>query len=211
MDLRNKMEQIYSDLPPQNIPWNLAEPPDLLVEAVASGKIKPCRTADLGCGTGNYAIWMARQGFEIIGIDFSRNAVKLAQESAAREKVDCRFEVADLLGDMSRFYGGFDFAYDWELLHHIFPDDRTRYLKNVHNLLRPDGQYLSVAFSETDPSFGGTGQYRDTPLGTKLYFSSIGELQKLYTPLFDIMELTVIEIPGSHGPHMAHKAWLKPL
>lgn len=209
MDLKEQMEQIYRDIPPENIPWNLRKPPALLVDAVESGKIKPCRAVDLGCGAGNYAIWMAKQGFEMTAIDFSREAIKLAEELAARESVSCNFVVADLLGDIKEFHSSFDFAYDWELLHHVFPEDRPRYIKNVHSLLRPQGIYFTVCFSEKDPEFGGEGKYRKTPLGTTLYFSSEKELRELYEPLFKIIELKTVEIPGKHNPHQANAAWLE--
>lgn len=56
----------------------------------------------------------------------------------------------------------FDFAYDWELFHHIFPVDRVQYVKNVNSLLNTDAKYLSVLFSEQSLQFGGAGKYRKT-------------------------------------------------
>jgi len=103
----------------------------------------------------------------------------------------------------------FDFAYDWELLHHITPEDRPTYLQNVHNILRSNGLYFSVCFSEKDPDFGGKGKFRETPLGTILYFSSEEELKELYKPFFHVLELNTIEIRGKYGPHMANVAWLR--
>jgi SAM-dependent methyltransferase len=209
LNIREQMDQIYGNMPLDNIPWNLSTPPEMMVKAVETGKIKPCRAVDLGCGAGNYAIWLARQGFDVTGIDISRHAIEHADNLATREDISCRFVVADLLGDLKEFQGGFDFAYDWEVLHHIFPEDRQRYLQNVHDLLRPNGTYLSLCFSEEDPEFGGEGKYRETPLGTTLYFSSEDELTELFDPLFHIIELKTIEVPGKYGPHMTIGAWLK--
>jgi len=209
MNLREQMDKIYRDMPPEDIPWNLTEPPGLLVRAVKTGKIKPCQAVDLGCGAGNYAVWMAGQGFDVTGIDISEKAIALARELAARKEVRCRFVVTDLLGDVNEFQSGFELAYDWEVLHHIFPDDRPQYIQNVHSLLQPNGMYFSVCFSDKDAAFGGQGKFRETPLGTKLYFSSEEELNNLFTPLFRIIELETVEIPGKRGSHMAIAAWLK--
>jgi 2-polyprenyl-3-methyl-5-hydroxy-6-metoxy-1,4-benzoquinol methylase len=209
MNLRDQMDKIYQELSTENIPWNLEEPPDLLVDAVETGKVKPCKTIDLGCGAGNYAVWLAQQDFEVTGIDISRNAIDHARTLAENKSASCHFAVADILGDMGGYRSSFDFAYDWELLHHIFPEDRPRYAQNVHNLLRPHGVYFSVCFSENDPSFGGQGKFRTTPLNTTLYFSSEEELTKLFVPLFHIIELKTIEIPGKQAPHVANVAWLK--
>ena len=35
--------------------------------------------------------------------------------------VTCTFLVVDVLGDLKGVIETLDFAYDWELLHHIFP------------------------------------------------------------------------------------------
>lgn len=52
------MNKIYRNMPMEEIPWNIEEPPKVLVELVESENVKPCKTIDLGCGTGNYAIWV---------------------------------------------------------------------------------------------------------------------------------------------------------
>jgi len=59
------MDRIYGNTPLEEIPWNIETPPDVLVELVESGKVKPCKTIDLGCGTGNYAIYLASIGLTL--------------------------------------------------------------------------------------------------------------------------------------------------
>ena len=105
--------------------------------------------------------------------------------------------------------GTFEFAYDWELLHHIFPEQREHYVRNVHRILRPGGKYLSVCFSKRDTQFGGSGKFRRTPLGTTLYFSSEEELRDLFRPFFTITELETREIPGKYAPHLAICSFLE--
>ena len=73
------MDKIYRDLPLEDIPWNLEIPPDALTQLVESGKVKPCKTVDLGCGTGNYAIYLASVGFDVTGIDISPTAIRIAK------------------------------------------------------------------------------------------------------------------------------------
>lgn len=208
MDIRKQMDDIYRDMPLDEIPWNMSEPPAPLVEAVESFKVMPCKAVDLGCGAGNYAVWLARHGFEVTGLDISAEAIRHARALAQREEVDVHFETADLLGDVSRYRLSFDFAYDYELLHHIFPDDRERYVENVHSMIRVTGVYFSLCFSEEDPGFGGKGKYRRTQLGTELYFSSEAELRALFGGHFNIIQLETIEIEGKYGPHRAVAAWM---
>jgi len=202
------IDRIYQTVPLDSIPWNSGTPPDALVALVTGGIVRPCRTIDLGCGAGNYAIWLAGLGFDVTGVDSSPTAIRIAEKNAREKGVRCRFIVADLLGDLHEVSGTFDFAFDWELLHHIFPEDRETYARNVHRVLSHGGTYLSVCFSEEDPQFGGTGKFRRTPIGTTLYFSSESELRELFSPYFVVRELKTIEIGGRYGPHQAIYALL---
>ena len=207
MTLKEQMDTIYRELSLDDIPWNLEHPPALLTDLVESGWVSPGDAVDLGCGAGNYAAWLASKGFTMTGLDLSSRAVELATELARRRGVACRFAVRDMTDAVEGFDNAFDFAYDWEVLHHVFPESRERYVENVHRMLRPGGKYLSLCFSEDEPaSFGGDGKYRTTPLDTTLYFSSERELQELFEPLFDIEQLCTIEVAGKRGPHMAVKA-----
>ncbi|MHC4159132.1 MAG: class I SAM-dependent methyltransferase [Planctomycetota bacterium] len=199
---QNQADDIYKNMPLEQIPWNMETPPQLLVELVDSKKIQPCKTIDLGCGTGNYAIYFASRGFEATGIDCSPTAIKIAKENAKRKGVKCNFFVADIITQLSKINQTWDFAYDWGLLHHIFPEQRQKYLQNVHQILNPKCKYLSVSFSEKDAGFGGSGKYRKTQLGTTLYFSSESELRKLFEPYFMIIDLRTIEISGKFEPHI---------
>jgi 2-polyprenyl-3-methyl-5-hydroxy-6-metoxy-1,4-benzoquinol methylase len=209
MNQKQQMDSIYRELALDKIPWNLKEPPELLVELVESKWILPCKAVDLGCGAGNYTVWFASQGFQMTGIDISPEAIALASRLAEEKGVKCNFNALDLSGEYKGQPHLFDFAYDWEVLHHIFPEDREKYLANVCRLLRPGGKYLSVCFSEADADFGGEGKYRKTPLGTTLYFSSEQELRELFELNFLIEELYTTKIKGKYGPHQVVVAQLK--
>ncbi len=207
--IKDQMEKIYRNIPPEKIPWNIETAPDILQHIVETGKIKPCRVIELGCGTGNYVIYLSTKGFDATGVDISKTAIGIAKSSASKTGVTCNFITADVLGDMSEVQDTFDFAYDWELLHHIFPPDRETYVNNVYRLLNPEGMYLSVCFSEKSPQFGGAGKYRKTPLDTVLYFSSESEMVSLFKPLFEIQELETVDIKGKFAPHKAIYTFLK--
>lgn len=202
------MDDIYRKMPPEKIPWNMEEPPEALVKLIESGKVRPCKTIDFGCGTGNYAVYLAGRGFDITGVDISPAAIRMAEETATKKGVRCRFIAADVLGDLKELEETFDFAYDWELLHHLFPEQRKKYVENVHGKLNSGGRYLSVCFSEEDPHFGGSGKYTETPIGTVLYFSSEDELRVLFEPYFHIDELRTIRISGKAAPHLAIHAFM---
>jgi SAM-dependent methyltransferase len=199
-----EIDEIYRKVPLERIPWNIETPPEVLAGLVTSGKVKPCRAIDLGCGAGNYAVWLAGLGFEVTGVDSSPNAIQIARTRAEEKGVRCTFVAVDLLGDLHAVEGTFDFAYDYELLHHLLPEERAVYIRNVHRLTRPHATYLSVCFSEEDPQFGGHGKTRKTPMGTVLYFSSEDEIRDLVSPFFAIRSLKTIEVAAKFGG--THKA-----
>jgi cyclopropane fatty-acyl-phospholipid synthase-like methyltransferase len=148
-------------------------------------------------------------GFNVTGVDISDKAIEIARIKAQKAGVQCDFIEADVLGDMSEIKNKYDFAYDWELLHHVFPEDRDKYIENVHKLLTNQGRYMSVCFSETSTQFGGAGKYRKTPIGTVLYFSNKAELKILFSRLFDIEELKQVDIQGKQGVHKAIYALMR--
>ena len=52
-------------------------------------------------------------------------------------------------------------------------------------------------------------KYRETPLGTTLYFSSEEEIEQIYSPQFRILELDSKEVTGKFGPQLAVVALLE--
>jgi SAM-dependent methyltransferase len=204
MIMKNEMDKIYGTLSPDKIPWNEKSPPVQLIDLITNEFVSPCDAIDLGCGAGNYAIYLASQGFKMTGIDISSAAIKLAKANAKKNNVQIHFLEADLTLKLENLPQKFDFAYDWEVLHHIFPDQRQQYIENVNYLLNPGGKYLSVCFNEGDPQFGGEGKLRKTSIGTILYFSSEDELNALFDPFFTILEQKTVEIQGKGAPHLAN-------
>ncbi len=207
--VKDQMDKIYKDLPLEKIPWNVETPPEILQKTIQAIMTKGSKAMELGCGAGNYVIYFAKMGYEMTGVDISGNAIDIAKRSAASAGVTCRFSVADVLGDLEEIKEPFDVVYDWELLHHIFPEDRGKYIQNVHRMLKDRGWYLSVCFSEENSHFGGTGKYRETPLGTVLYFSSESELESLFREYFAIQDLRTIDIPGKQAVHKAIYALMR--
>lgn len=207
MTLKDDMERIYAEVPLEKIPWCLEDLPGPVEDLLRSGKLKPCKAVDLGCGAGAYTVELARRGFEMTGVDFSGKAIDLAKDRARKAGVECRFVVADLI--LEPVGDTFDLAFEWEVLHHVFPEDRPAYLDAVRGLLNPEGLYLSACFSEKSPQFGGQGKLRKTPLGTELYHSSEEELRALFEPRFEILELSTMQIKGKYSPHLANLALLR--
>ena len=196
-------------MPLNKIPWNIEHPPKVLLDLIENNIIKPCKIIDLGCGAGNYILYLANLGFDATGLDISEYAIQIAEQSASKKGIECKFIIANVIELNLEATDLYDCAYDWEVLHHVFPEDRKMYVRNVSKLLKPNGQYISVCFSEDSPQFGGKGKYRKTPIDTELYFSSEDEMKLLFEDAFIIEELTTIDIEGKFGLHRAIYALMK--
>lgn len=196
--LKEEMENIYRNLSSEKIPWHYDDPPRQLCEMIETRTWEPCKAIELGCGLGVNALYLAQKGYKVTGIDLSGSAINKAQQKAKSLELELDFLQADALQAQELPKEKFDLAYDWELLHHIPPSKRLLYLRNIKAILAPKAMYYSVSFSIEDPSFGGQGILRKTPLGTVLYFSSEEELKKLFESYFSLIEINTIEIRGGH-------------
>ncbi len=206
---KKHFNQIYSEQSPDIIPWNSLELPIAIYELINNKTIEPCKAIDIGCGLGNYSRELSRMGFEMTGVDFSSIAIDKAQKLAEAEKLSIEFLIADFTKELSMDLSNFDFAFDYGLLHHVYPEQREKYTNNVAKLLNKNAYYLSIAFNEEDTYFEGKGKYRETPTGSVLYFSNTFEIRRLFSPLFQILDLKNMTIPGKNGNHRAYYAFMQ--
>src|SRR5215468_1327967 len=94
------------------------------------------RVLEMGCGTGQLAIFLASSGRSVIGADFSRASLRLARDAAARFDVEARFVQTDLRAPGLR-PASFDVVICSGVLHHT-PDPRASFT-SVAQLARPGG------------------------------------------------------------------------
>lgn len=73
------------------LPWETGCPDTYLVRMVSRWPLHRGLALEVGCGTGTNSIWLAEQGFEVLGIDLSSEAVAIAGRRAKRAGVACRF------------------------------------------------------------------------------------------------------------------------
>jgi SAM-dependent methyltransferase len=123
------------------LPWDTGTPDPQLIETIESGAIAPGHTLEIGCGTGTNAIYLARHGFDVLGVDISEIAV---QKARAKAEGRCRFEVVDFL-EAEPPGGPFGFVFDRGCFH-IFDDegDRARFAERVAAQLVEQGLWLSL-------------------------------------------------------------------
>ena len=62
------------------------------------GRARPARrqSLDIGCGTGDNSIYLAKHGWQVTGVDFVAKAVDKARAKAAADKAAVTFHQADV-------------------------------------------------------------------------------------------------------------------
>ena len=112
------------------------------------------RALDLACGEGRNAVWLATQGWEVTGVDFSDVGVAKAGRLAADNSVSGTWITADAT-TWSPPPGGFDLVVMFYL--QLPADQLARALHTAVASLAPDGTFLMVAHDLLNLSEGHGG------------------------------------------------------
>ncbi|CAG0954262.1 cobalt-precorrin-6B (C15)-methyltransferase [Anaerolineae bacterium] len=136
-------------------PWDSGVTPPEVTAFVESATARG-RALDLGCGTGTNAIYLARRGFTVVGVDFSPKAIANARVKAKRANLSIDFRVVDVtrLNSLG-VHEPFDFVLDIGCFHAIDPTNRARYADGIARLTRPSSKFMLYAFSPRPPDHQG--------------------------------------------------------
>jgi SAM-dependent methyltransferase len=133
------------------MPWAHSNPDFNLIETIQKWKIEPCKTLEIGCGTGTDAIWLAEENFEVTAIDVSPIAIDMAMANANKVGADCHFRVKDFLSE-SLDIGPFDFVFDRGYFHSFESEKKRRKIaKKIARNLAEGGLWLSLIGSCDNP------------------------------------------------------------
>lgn len=114
--------------------WNLHLDRPMIERFIA--EIGPdTKVLDLGCGSGLLSRWLKKKGFDVQGIDFSHNLIKIAQ----RENPDIDFALADIASSPYET-NAFDVIVSGLVLHHV--QDLSPVFREVARILRPAGIFI---------------------------------------------------------------------
>lgn len=110
------------------------------VRAALDATLNAQQVLDVGCGTGETAVWLAREGRVVTGYDFSRAALKIAHRHSAAEPANVRQRLAFVEGD-GRQLPFADQSFDTVLLSHVLEQEEhpTPLLKEITRVLKSGG------------------------------------------------------------------------
>ena len=128
---------------PEDLPWHREEMPEWLSQIV-SRRTKPGRFLDLGCGTGVFSVQMAQKGWDVTAVDFTQEALRMAEDRARSAGVKVNFVQIDVLTWEDT--GAFDIILDSGCFHSLKPADRPRYKDQLLKWLAPGADHVLIHF-----------------------------------------------------------------
>ena len=164
-------------------PWDIGQPQPAFVALAQSGRITG-KVLDVGCGTGEHALFLCQRGLDVLGLDLSSVAIAEARTKAQARGVIARFVVGSAL-DLLSLEETFDTVIDSGLLHVLSDADRARLVASLHAVLRPDGYLHLLAFNEhaTWP-----GPRRLTQAEIRTTFEQGWEVEALSSSRFEVVD-----------------------
>ena len=124
--------------------WDVGRPQRAFVRLAEAGLVRG-PVLDVGCGTGELSLYLARRGHDVLGVDLSPLAIRQAREKARWRRIDARFLVWDAL-DLPRLGAAglaFRTVVDSAMFHVLGDarsDDRAVYGITPHELRRRFGE-----------------------------------------------------------------------
>lgn len=122
--------------------WDIGRPQRAFVRLLGAGLVRS-PVLDVGCGTGELSLFLARNGHEVLGIDLSPTAIRQAKDKANWRGVPANFLVWDALelsglraADLS-----FRTVVDSAMLHVLGDRERDRFIDGLGDVLVGGGLY----------------------------------------------------------------------
>jgi cyclopropane fatty-acyl-phospholipid synthase-like methyltransferase len=139
-------------------PWDIGAPQPEIVKLAEAGLITGS-VLDIGCGTGENALYLAGRGHAVFGLDGSATAIERAREKAVARGRPVQFHVWDAL-ELGRLRRRFETVIDVGLFHVFGDEDRLRYAGSLAEVTASGSDLFILCFSTEEPP--GPGPRRVT-------------------------------------------------
>lgn len=134
-------------------PWDIGRPQAEFVRVARDHGVRG-KVLDVGCGTGENAIFFSSLGHDVWGLDSAPLAIEKAREKAVERGARVKFVLGDAL-HLEILGQKFDTITDCGLFHVFSDDDRRVYVRSLKAALRRSGTYIVLCFSDKEPAIWG--------------------------------------------------------
>ncbi|GLJ05781.1 hypothetical protein SUGI_0025220 [Cryptomeria japonica] len=163
LEKQRKMQQLVNNQPMDAwdkcwvegaTPWDIGHATPVLLHLIEKGLLPCGRTLVPGCGSGYDVVALANNNRHVVGVDISETAIKRARELAVSAPNAENFEF--LKEDFFTWAPTeqFDFIFDYTFFCAFGPQMRPAWAKRVAELLKSDGELLTLIFPVSDHEGG---------------------------------------------------------
>jgi cyclopropane fatty-acyl-phospholipid synthase-like methyltransferase len=172
--------------------------------------VEPLKTAeaktvlDIGCGYGRDTVYLAKQGFQVTGIDFSKEMIAQGEKWAKEESLNIAFIVDNFT--THNFTETYDAAVSFNCLHLLAKDQRKQYVKKLYDLLNPGGIFVTANFSTKESKYRQGEEVEPntfTRNGKIVHYFTEEELRELFSG-FNIVSITQEQAEEEHEDQGKH-------
>jgi cyclopropane fatty-acyl-phospholipid synthase-like methyltransferase len=158
-------------------PWDIGRPQGAIVRLAEEGGIVG-DVLDIGCGTGENALFLAGRGHRVLGVDAVPAAIERARGKALERGLAAEFRVADAL-KLRAVHRRFETAIDVGLYHVFTDDERRLYRDSVCEVLSSGSTLHILCFSDEEPPGPGPRRVSEYELRSTFrgVFALIGEVR----------------------------------
>jgi len=164
---------------------------------------------DIGCGEGRYAIYLAKRGCRVLGVDRSRTGIEKLEKMAEAENLPITTQTADI-AEFEFAPASTNIVVAATILDHLESNLRRQAINGIKSALKPGGILYANVFTVSDPGYKLKKRGRDdqvfsdvsdTAAGIAHYFAK-EELKAVFKDFSIITYYETVEPDHSHGrPH----------
>ncbi|OGN97583.1 MAG: hypothetical protein A2Y89_02805 [Chloroflexi bacterium RBG_13_51_18] len=154
-----------------------------------------------GSGYGRNSKLFSAHGFDVVGVEISPTACKIARELDPKTRV---YNASAL--DMSFLFDKFDSIYGFNILHLFREEDRKLFIKQCSYRIKNHGLMFFTVFSEKEESYGKGNEVEENTFESKprrpVHYFYESDLKDHFKDM-EIVETGMIDDPEDHGegPH----------
>ena len=97
------------------------------------------KVLDLGCGSGRHSVFLAKNGFDVYGVDISKSGIRIAKKWLKKENLKAKLKFGNIYKKLPYKNNFFDAIVSTQTLHHAKIEDIRNLIGEMERTPKPSG------------------------------------------------------------------------